>query len=164
MMRNIINAFMVIIFLSLFVSCTIGGKQGKDGASNEQPSANVPVRGDKTVNLDLLPQVTKNYIDKYLSDKEIAKVIAEEDELKVWFSTGEQLEFDLDGNIKKIESPIGVSASVIDERILQDIKSIDPNLTIVRIEMENNGDFDVKLDNGKEITYDANYKRIGFDD
>lgn len=164
-MKSIINAVVVIAFLSFLVSCNNGDKQGNNDASNEQIAASAPARdAERNVNLDQLPKIAKDYIDKYLPGKEIVRVIADEDDIKVWFSTSEQLEFDIDGNIKEIECVAGIPASAIDERLMQDVKSIDPKASIVKIDKDSFGEYEVKLDNGMEINYDANFKRIGFDD
>lgn len=161
-MRNIINLVLVIASLSLVVSCDFIKKQSNNEVStNRTTTVN---RTDNPVNVDQLPQEARNYIIKYMQEKEIARVKAEEDEFKVWLSTGEQLEFDIDGNIKEIECPAGIAESVIDERVLRDVKTIDSQAFIVKIEHKANGDFDVKLNSGMEIEYDANYKRIGIED
>lgn len=163
-MRNFFSAIVVIALLSLTVSCGKFGKHG--GASSKgQTTAKAPVHGgDSVANLNQLPDVAQDYIKKRLSDKDIARVGSDNDEIKVWLTTGEILEFDLDGKIKKIECPGGVPESIVEERILQDVKSIDPKASIVKIEVENDGDYEVKLDTGKEVTYDANCKRIGIDE
>lgn len=165
-MRNIFNTVVAIALLSLAVSCNIGGNQGNDVPSNEQTSAiNAPVHGgDSVPNLDKLPQVTKNYLDKYLPGYEIVRVIADNDDINVWLRTGEVLTFDIDGYIKEIECASGIPASVIDERILKDVKSIDPQANIVEIDKDTFGGYDVKLDNGMDINYDINCKRTGTDD
>ena len=88
---------------------------------------------------------------------------SDEDDVKVWLGTGEQLKFDLDGNFKEIECLSGLPASVINERIINDVKSINPKAYIVKIDKDSNGDFDVKLDIGVEIKYDSNFNRIAVD-
>ena len=161
-MRYIINLIVVIASLSLVVSFDYFKKQGNKEVSNHSTAA--VNRSESSVNVDQLPQEARNYIFKHMQGKEIARVKAEEDEFKVWLSTGEQLEFDIDGNIKEIECPAGITESEIDERVLRDVKTIDSQAVIVKIEQKTNGDFDVKLNNGMEIEYDANFKRIGIED
>jgi hypothetical protein len=160
-MKNIVNVIVMIALLSFVVSCNNGGKQEYDGTENEQISAYSSVR--TPVNLDALPKVAKDYLDKYLPDKEIVRVKSDEDDVKVWLGTGEQLKFDLDGNFKEIECLSGLPASVINERIINDVKSINPKAYIVKIDKDSNGDFDVKLDIGVEIKYDSNFNRIAVD-
>ena len=160
-MKNIINAVVVIALMSLVMSCKIGGKQGDNEMSNGQTAATA--LSEKPVNIDQLPQQAKDFINKCLPGKEIVRVIADDDDIKVWLSTSEQLEFDLDGNIKEIECAAGIPASAIDERLMRDVASIDPKATIVKIDKDSFGEYEVKLDNGMEINYDANFKRLGFD-
>ena len=161
-MRNIFNAVVVITLLTLAMSC----KHVNDVPSNEQTSViNAPVHGgDSIANLDKLPEVTIKYLDKYLPGYEIVRVIADNHDIRVWLRTGELLEFDMDGYIREIECPAGIPASVIDERILNDVKSIDPEANIVEIDKDSFGGYDVKLDNGMDINYDVNCKRTGTDD
>lgn len=163
-MRNLFNVIVTIGLLSLVLSCNNGAKQENAGAGNEQNYANAQVGGKDPVNLELLPKAAKDYIDKYLGDKEIIRVKAYEDDVRAWLGSGEQLKFDLDGNFKELECASGIHASIIDERIINDVKSIDHKATIVKIEKDSFGDFEVKLDNGMEVKYDANYHRIGLDD
>ena len=167
-MRNLISVVVAIALLSLVASCGKIGKIGKpvdNEASNMHASTKVSVYGsDSVANVDKLPDLAKTYINNYMSNKEIARVIADDDKFQVRFSTGEILEFDIDGNIKEIESPAGMPQSVVDNRILEDVRAIDPEATIVKIEIENDGDCELKLDNGKTIIYDANCKRMSVDD
>lgn len=163
-MRSILKAIVVIAFLSLFVSCDFIGKQG-NRAINGQTAANSSVRADDPpVNLEQLPKPAKEYIDKYLPGHEIIRVRAYEDNVRAWLGTGEILKFDVDGHFKEIECASGIPASAIDERIINDVKSIDPDASIVKIDKDSYGDFEVKLDNGMHINYDANFKRTKFDD
>ncbi len=159
-MRNIINLIVVIASLSLVVSCDYIKKQGNNVESTNRPAK--VNRIDNSVNVDQLPQAAKDYINKFLPGKDIVRVKVDEDEFEVWLSTGEQLEFDLNGKIKEIEFAAGLPSSVIDERVAQDVKLIDAKAYIVEIDQKPNGDFDVKLNNGKKISYDADYKRIDF--
>lgn len=162
-MRNIIKVIVVIASLSLFVSCDFIGKlKNSNEASKEQTMHNATVDdGELAASIGQLPKSAKDYIDKFMHDKEIARVKAEEEEFDVWFTTGEQMEFDLDGNIKEIECAAGIPESVVDERVLNDVKSIDSEHYVVKIKKKSNGDYEVRLNNGMEIVYDASYNRIG---
>ncbi|MBR5639827.1 MAG: PepSY-like domain-containing protein [Muribaculaceae bacterium] len=164
-MRNIFNIIVLVALLPLIVSCDYIGKLKKNATTSKvQTTANSPKNGNDSIGITKLPKISKDYIEKYLPDKEIARVIAADDEFKVWLSTGEQLEFDLDGGIQEIECAAGIPESVIDERVLQDVRLIDSHAPIVKIEKKSNGDYEVKLNNGMEIEYDASYKRMGIDD
>ncbi len=161
-MRNIFNVFLLIAFLSFVTSCDFIRKQGNN-VTNEQ--AKVPPRSvDKSRNVDNLHPDAKKYIDDFLPGHEIARVIVYDSEYKVWLTTGELLEFNLEGEIQEIESASGVPESVIDARVLEDVKSIDPQATIVKIEKKSDGGYEVKLDTGKEILYDVGYQKVGFDE
>lgn len=160
-MKSIINVGVVAVLLALALSCSNGGKQ----AGNQAGNAGAVAAGTASpVNTDQLPKEAKDYIDKYLPGSEIVRVVADDDDVKVWLRSGELLEFDIEGKIKEIECATGVPASAIDERILKDVKLSDPQANIVEIDKDGYGGYEVKLDNGKDISYDANCKRIGLDD
>lgn len=160
-MKSIINVCVVAVLLALALSCSNGGKQAGNQAGN---AVAVAAGTASPVNTDQLPKEAKDYIDKYLPGSEIVRVVADDDDVKVWLRSGELLEFDIEGKIKEIECATGVPASAIDERILKDVKSSDPQANIVEIDKDGYGGYEVKLDNGKDISYDANCKRIGLDD
>lgn len=161
-MRNIINVILLTAFLSFAASCDFIRKQGNN-VTNEQP--NFPSRTvDKSNNVENLHPDAQKYINDYLPDHEIARVIVYDNEFKVWLTTGELLNFSLDGDIRQIESAAGVPESVIDEQVLNDVKSIDSQASVVKFEKKGDGGYEVKLDNGKEIIYDVGYQRIGLDE
>lgn len=163
--------FASIAFASLMliaVSCNNGGG---NQVNNAAPAPNgqvapAPVNGgdDHVVSTGQLPQNAQDYINKYLPGKTVASVVADNDDYNVIMQSGERLEFDLGGNIKDIEAYPEVPAAVIDERIISDVKTIDPQAKIVKIERNGYGGFEVKLSNGMEINYDVNCQRLGFDD
>ncbi len=164
-MRNIISTFMIVTLLSLVVSCNNGGQEGNNGASNEQTASNAPARDAKaTVDIEKLPQLAKDFINNKLPGKDIVRMKVEEDDVEVWLNSGEKLEFDTDGNIKEIECLSGLSASVVGQRIIDDVKSIKPEAYVVKIDKDSYGEYEVTLDNGMEIKYDPNFKRLGIDD
>lgn len=161
-MRNIFKVFLVIALLSFVTSCDFIKKQNKNVTSDAH--ANAPAQNEKPTNVENLHPNAKKFINDLLPGYEIARVIVDDDEFKVWLTTGEMLDFDLDGGVKEIESAAGIPEAVIDEHILKDVKSLDPDASIVRIDKKSDGGFDVKLNTGKEIVYDAGYNRIGIND
>ncbi len=164
-MRNAFKVIALTSLLLLVVSCDNVKNQGEKGLNNGQPAAAVsPSNDDNAADMAQLPQTAQEYIDKYLPGSELVRVMADDDDVKAWLRNGVVLEFDLDGNIREIECMSGIPASVIDQRIINDVKSIEPKASIIKIDKNGYGDFEVKLSNGLEINYDANCRRVGYDD
>lgn len=170
MKKKIFFAFVLTSLMAIAVSCNNGGGNQVNNTtaapSGQVPAAPAPVNGDddRVVSASQLPQSAQDYINKFLPGKTIANVVADDDDINVTMQSGERLEFDLGGNIKKIEAYPELPAAVIDKRIVSDVKTIDPQAKIVKIDRNDYGGFEVKLSNGMEINYDASCQRLGFDD
>ena len=166
-MRNIFSLFLVIVLLPLVSSCDFVKKHGNNVVSKGQDSdltSVVAPNANRPSNVENLHPDAKKFIDETLPDREIARVIVDDDEFKVWLTSGELLEFDQDGAFKEIECAAGVPEAMIDGRLLQDVKSLNSQAYIVKIEKKSDAGYEVKLNTGVEIEYDAGYSRIGIDD
>lgn len=172
-MKNLfINSVLTLALLTIAGACNNGsGNQPANTVNNPVQSApqgaqQQVVNGDddKVVDAASLPQSAQEYINKYLPGKQIANVTADNDDFNVLLNSGERLEFTTTGEIKEIECAAGVPASVVEPRVIEDVKTSNPQATIVKIEKSGNGGFEVKLNNGLKINYDANFNRLGYDD
>jgi len=175
-MKSIFSSIVMISLLVFAVSCNNGNQQENSEnsgsvvsteapAQNGQPSA--ASQGDpqaqaanQSVDVANLPQVAQDFISQSFPGKEIAKIVADDDDYTVMLKSGEKLEFDTMGNIEEIEAYSGVPVTAIDNRIVDDVKTIDPQAVIVKLECNSNGGYEVNLNNGKEIKYSADCKRL----
>lgn len=173
-MRNkVFNTIVITALMVLAVACNKGDGKNQAAVNNApapqsgqvQAPAQAPVYADDdhVVQANNLPQNAQDYVNEYFSGKTIANVIADSDDYNVILQTGERLEFDMSGEIKEIECYPEVPANVIDNRILNDVRSIDPRAKIVKIERKYGG-YEVKLNTGLEINYDPGFQRMGYDD
>jgi len=154
-MKYIISIIVMTLFVTVAVSCNKTANHQHIQASKNNDTKEIPA--DSLV--QNLPQLAKDFIKEFLLEKEVARVSSNESCYIVWLSSGEKMEFDLQGNFKEIEAPGGVPDTVVDERIIKDVKALNPNIFIMRMEKNSYG-YVVKLSNGSEVKYDANCQRM----
>lgn len=123
---------------------------------------------DKPINMTQLPTTAQQTIKKYFGNKTVALAKQEsglfEKSYDVVFNNGERVEFDRKGNWTEIDCKASaVPAGLIPAKISQYVKSTYPGAKIVQIEKDDS-QYEVKLSNRLEITFNKNFQVVDIDD
>lgn len=127
----------------------------------------VKADNDRIISKELLPAESQAFINKHFSGLKISYVKEERDFLErsyeVLFTDGSKLEFSRKGAWKEIDCRYGeVPAAVIPERISNYVSANYPDAKVLRIERESY-EYDVKLSNRLELTFDKKFNIIDID-
>ena len=163
-MKNLVlMACAAMCCAAIFVSCNQGqnGQQSSSALTQQEQtltrpdSAALAVAGDdaKKANLDQLPKAAKAVLEKTFAGKEVARVSSDNDDFTVYYNTGEKVEF-----------AGGVPASLVPEKIKTAVEAAFAGATIVKLDKNDDGGYEVKLNNGKEIDFDSAFKQLKVSD
>jgi len=122
---------------------------------------------DTPITVDKLPRPAKLMITKFFNNKKVALATMEtglfEKTYEVIFTDGDKLKFDRIGNWKEIKrKAASVPTSLIPTQITAYIKEHYPNTKVMEIERDGR-QYDVKLDNRLELTFNKKYQLIDID-
>lgn len=122
---------------------------------------------DTPITVDKLPRQAKLMITKFFNDKKVALATMEkgvfERSYEVIFTDGDKLEFDRTGNWKEIKRKTSsVPNSLIPTQIMDYLKAHYPNSKVMEIERDGK-EYDVKLNNRLELTFNKKYQLIEID-
>lgn len=117
---------------------------------------------------DNLPQKSRQFIDRYFGDIKITYVKEERDFLEksyeVMFADGTKVEFSRNGEWKDVDCrKSSVPSPIVPVRIMKYVKEHYPDVKIMQIERDKN-DYELKLSNRLELTFDNKYNIIDIDD
>lgn len=123
---------------------------------------------DKVITLSKLPAAAQQIVKKDFAGKNVALVKMESGvfgkSYDVIFSTGDNIEFDRNGNWTEINCKSSqVPARLVPSVIRNYVKRNYHNVTIKSIEKDRDK-YEVKLSNRLEITFNKNFKVIDIDD
>ena len=123
---------------------------------------------DKPISMSQLPATAQKIIKKHFSGKKVALAKMEtglfEKSYDVVFNNGEKVEFDRKGNWTEIDCKMSsVPAALIPAKIKQYVKSTYPGAKIIQIEVDAS-EYEVKLSNRLEVTFNKNFQVIDIDD
>lgn len=128
-----------------------------------------PVLADnnRPIQVNELPQAAQTLLQKSFGKLTVVSATAERDFLdknyEVHFNNGGSVEFDSKGNWVEINGGNQpVPAQFIPAAITSHVKQTWNDATIQRIEKDRKY-FEIKLSNGIEVTYDANFKVVDVD-
>ncbi|MCQ2285868.1 MAG: PepSY-like domain-containing protein [Bacteroidales bacterium] len=111
-----------------------------------------------------LPQNAQTFISQHFKKEILAYCLAEGKEFKVYFSNGNKVEFDKNGEWTEVKCKVGnVPSDIVPDAIKNHIKSTFGNQKIVKIEKNKNG-YDVELTNDLDILFDCSGQFIRVDD
>lgn len=115
-----------------------------------------------------LPQKSQQFIDQYFGDMKISYVKEERDFIEksyeVMFADGTKVEFTRSGEWKEIDCrQSSVPTPVIPAKITKYIKDNYPDVKVMQIERDRR-DYEVKLSNRLELTFDSKFNIIDIDD
>lgn len=128
----------------------------------------VKAGNDKIITLSQLPSAAQQIVKKDFAGKSVALVKMESGlvgrSYEVIFNDGDNIEFDRNGGWTEISCKSSqVPARLVPSAIRNYVKGNYPNAAIKSIEKDR-GEYEVKLSNRLEITFNKNFQVIDIDD
>lgn len=124
---------------------------------------------DKPITVDMLPAAAQQTVKTHFASKKVA--MAKEEgmigkEYEVIFTTGEKIEFDRKGRWTDIDCKMSfVPVKLVPAQIMNYVKTNYAGNKILKIENDRRkSEYEVKLSNGLEITFNKNFVVIDIDD
>lgn len=118
----------------------------------------------KAIRVEQLPDTSSNFVEQFFPGIEIVYAEKDEDdgiityELKL--ADGTEIEVDENGNWLEVECfRRALPAGIVPQQIVDYVAQAYPNIDIVGIEREDKG-YEIKLRNGVELEFDANFNII----
>ncbi len=148
-MKSILKKLIIVLIgVSCFSACAITDK-------------------DKPITVNQLPAAAQQVIKKNFSNNKVAMVKQEKDVLKtsydVVFTNGDKIEFDSKGNWTEINCKNSfVPSALIPVQIKNYVQQNYPDNKIIEIDRDKK-EYDVKLSNGIEITFNTKFQVIEMD-
>ena len=123
---------------------------------------------DRVITKEKLPAAAQKFVNEHFGSLKISYVKEERDlferNYEVVFTDGTKVEFRRNGNWKEIDCRYGeVPAVLVPEPIRKYISENYPNEKVLRIDRDRH-DYEVKLSNRLELTFDLNFNIIDIDD
>ena len=113
---------------------------------------------DRPIDVAQLPQKAQQFIQKHFAGDFL------EVRYEVIFTDGAKAEFYKDGEWKEVDCRYSsVPAAVVPAQIAQYVSGHYPDASIVQIDRDKH-DYEVKLSNGLELTFDLKFNLIDIDD
>ncbi len=130
-------------------------------------SISASANNDKPIELDQLPQVAQQVVNKHFAGKTVAMVTLEsgilDKEYDVVFTDGNKIEFDKKGQWTNIECKKStVPSALVPAQITKHVNAKYAGKRIVKIEKDNRH-YDVELSNGLDLTFNKNFKVVEID-
>ena len=123
---------------------------------------------DKPITVTQLPQTAQQFIKTHFPKEKVAFAKLERDFLEttyeVLFTNSTKLEFNKNGEWKEVDCKYStVPAQIVPAQIAQYVAQNYPDAQVVQIDRDRR-DYEVKLTNGWELTFDLNFNLIDIDD
>lgn len=124
---------------------------------------------DKPVQVNQLPAKAQTFLNTYFKDVKVA-LATQDTELfsksyDVVFNTGDKVEFDKSGEWTEVRCrQTGVPAAIVPAQIAEYVKTTYPDAQILQIERDDRGEYEIKLSNRWEITFNKQMQVIDIDD
>jgi len=123
---------------------------------------------DRAVTTEQMPRQAQEFIARYFPGEKIAYAKKESDFFEViyevMFTNGSKVEFRRNGAWKEVDCRYSsVPAAVVPAQIAQYVSGHYPDASIVQIDRDKH-DYEVKLSNGLELTFDLKFNLIDIDD
>lgn len=130
-------------------------------------SVNAVASNDKPIEVSQLPQTAQQVLKKDFSKMKIALAKMEsglfDTSYDIIFTNGDKVEFDRNGNWTELKCKYSqVPARLIPAAISSYVKKNYPSTKVLEIERDRN-EYDVKLSNGIEITFNKKFQVIDID-
>lgn len=123
---------------------------------------------DKPIQVNQLPAKAQTFIATHFKDHKVAMAKEESGvfykSYDVVFTNGEEVEFDKAGEWKEVKCRQSeVPAAIVPEVIRNYVKTNYPNERILQIELDKK-EYEIRLSNRLEITFDSQMRVIDIDD
>jgi hypothetical protein len=124
---------------------------------------------DKAISFAKLPTKAQVFVKKHFSENDIATVMMDTEylikkEYEVILKNGSKMEFDADGEWKKIAmKEIAVPAQLVPATISQYIHKSFPNTFVKEVKKQKNG-YEVEISNGLDLEFSKKGQFIRIDD
>ena len=130
-------------------------------------SVNAVASNDKPIEVSQLPQTAQQVLKKDFSKMKIALAKMEsgifDTSYDIIFTNGDKVEFDRNGNWTELKCKYSqVPARLISAAISSYVKKNYPSTKVLEIERDRN-EYDVKLSNGIELTFNKKFQVIDID-
>ena len=122
----------------------------------------------RPINVSQLPQKSQQFIKQHFPNEKVAYAKMERDFLEtnyeVVFTSGSKVEFRKKGEWKGVDCKYAkVPDAIIPTSIMEFVTANYEGATIVEIDRDSR-DYEVKLNNGLELTFDSKFNLIEIDD
>ena len=123
---------------------------------------------DRPINVSQLPQKAQQFIKQHFPKEKVAYAKQERDFMEITyevvFTNSSKVEFMKDGEWKKVDCKYStVPVAIIPTQIKSHISQNYPDTSVVKIERDKR-EYEVKLTNRQELTFDTNFNLIDIDD
>lgn len=123
---------------------------------------------DKPIQVNQLPAKAQTFISTHFKNHKVAMAKEESGvfykSYDVVFTNGEEVEFDKAGDWKEVKCRQSeVPAAIVPEAIRNYVKTNYPNTRILQIELDKK-EYEIRLSNRMEITFDSQMRVIDIDD
>lgn len=166
-MKTIKTALLIVFISASIVSCS---KDNSISNPNDPTNANlVASRADNAINVATLPQAILDYIStNYPNETVQTSEIEDNGNYEVYLSNNIELIFDTNGDFLGIDDDSNgtygdthINPTDLPQTILDYILANYPNNTITEAELENNGNYEIELDNDTVLVFDGNGTFLG---
>ena len=123
---------------------------------------------DKVFEFNKLPLAAKEFVLKYFPEDQVMLTTVDDDmvrpDYEVVLKSGAKMTFEHNGTLDKVEVRTGaVPAGVVPQQIETYVKSNYPDSQILEYEIGKK-EYEVKLSNRIELTFNSAFKLVGIDD
>lgn len=123
---------------------------------------------DKLIEFNKLPLPAKEFVLKYFPEDQVMLTTVDDDmvrpDYEVVLKSGATIVFEHNGTLDKVKMGTGpVPVGVVPQQIEAYVKSNYPDVQIIEYEREKK-EYEVKLSNRIELTFNSAFKLVGIDD
>lgn len=123
---------------------------------------------DRMITVNQLPQKSQEFVKQHFPNEKVAYAKFRQEFLdskyEVVFTNSAKIEFFKNGDWKEVDCKYStVPAAIIPQQIATYVKQNYPDASIVKIDRDKR-DYEVKLTNRLELTFDLNFNLIEIDD
>lgn len=123
---------------------------------------------DRPIDVARLPAPAREFIGRHFKNVRVALSTVDREMFdttyEVFFTDGRKVEFDASGHWKEVDCQHArVPAGIVPEAIRNHIAANYRGRRVTQIDRDRR-DYEVKLDNGLELTFDAGFRLIEIDD
>lgn len=131
-------------------------------------SNNVMADNNKPMSFDQLPTSSQEFIKKNFPNDKVSLALCERDFLEVHYkvilTSSAKIEFYKNGEWKEVNCKFNaVPENLIPSEILKKVKEMYNDVKIIEIDKDNR-EYDIKLSNGIELTFDKKFNLTDIDD